>query len=497
MVKKEVSGEAKIKWNGGANSKDIERVTDLIKKNKIDIIDLKFNDLPGLWQHFSIPSSELSEIDDPVKSIWAEGIGFDGSSIRGFQKIQESDMILQLDPSTAVVDPVCDVPTLSIICDIFDPITKEPYTRDPRYVAKKATNYIKTTGIADESYWGPEMEFFIFNDIRFDQTENSGYYFIDSNEGEWNSGRDERPNLGYKPRYKEGYFPVPPHDSLQDLRSRIILSMIKAGIPVEVHHHEVATAGQCEIDMKFNTLVSIADRCLMYKYIVKNMCKKNNMVACFMPKPLFGDNGSGMHTHQSLWKGGKNIFYDPKGYALISQTAKYYIGGLLKHANALMAFCAPTTNSYKRLVPGYEAPVNLAYSQRNRSAAIRIPVYTENPKSKRIEFRPPDCSANPYLAFSAMLMAGIDGIQNKIDPGEPLDENIYELGEEKAKGIPTVPGSLEESISALEKDHDFLLKGDVFTKDVIDVWIEYKREKEIDAVRLRPHPYEFYLYFDI
>ncbi len=487
----------KLRYNSSVERNSIQRVNNLIKENKIEIVDLKFNDLPGLWQHFSIPVSELTEIDDPVKSIWIEGIGFDGSSIRGFQKIQESDMILQLNPDTAVVDPGCEVPTLSIICDIYDPIAKKPYTRDPRYVAKKAEEFLRTTGIADLSYWGPEMEFFIFNDIRFDQTENCGYYYIDSIEGEWNSGRDEKPNLGYKPRYKEGYFPVPPHDSLQDLRSKIILTMINIGIPVEVHHHEVATAGQCEIDMKFDTLVRMADKCMMYKFIVKNIAMKNNMVVTFMPKPLFGDNGSGMHTHQSLWKDGRNIFFDPKGYALISQTAKYYIGGLLKHAPALMAFCAPTTNSYKRLVPGYEAPVNLAYSQRNRSAAVRIPVYTENPKTKRIEFRPPDCSSNPYLAFAAMLMAGIDGILNKIDPGEPLEKNIYELEPEEAKRIPTVPGSLEESLKALEKDHKFLLNGNVFTQDVIDVWIEYKKEKELDPVRLRPHPYEFYLYFDI
>jgi glutamine synthetase len=492
-----MSKKVGLKWNGNVDEKEVSKVTKLIKDNKIEIIDLKFNDLPGLWQHFSIPTKELVEIDDPVKSIWSEGIGFDGSSIRGFQEIQESDMILVLDPTSAVVDPVCEVPTLSILCDIYDPITKEPYTRDPRYVAKKAAEFLRTTGIADMSYWGPEMEFFLFNDIRFDQTENSGYYFIDSDEGEWNSGRDEKPNLGYKPRYKEGYFPAPPHDSLQDLRSRIILTMIKAGLNVEVHHHEVATAGQCEIDMKFGTLVKMADNCLLYKYIVKNMAKKNNMVATFMPKPLFGDNGSGMHTHQSLWKDGKNIFFDPKGYALISQTAKYYIGGLLKHADALMAFCAPTTNSYKRLVPGYEAPVNLTYSQRNRSAAVRIPVYTENPKTKRVEFRPPDCSANPYLAFAAMLMAGIDGIQNKIDPGNPFDRNTYEASGSEAKKIKTVPGSLEESLNSLEKDNEFLLKGGVFTKDVIDVWIKYKREKEIDPVRLRPNPYEFYLYFDI
>ena len=483
--------------NGSFNEKTVQAVSKMIKENNIQIIDLKFNDLPGLWQHFSIPPSELTEIDDPVKSIWVEGIGFDGSSIRGFQKIHESDMVLQLDPSTAVVDPACEVPTLSIICDIYDPITKKPYSRDPRYVAKKAAEYLRSTGIADTSYWGPEMEFFIFDDIRFDQTENAGYYFIDSVEGEWNSGRDEKPNLGYKPRYKEGYFPVPPHDSIQDLRSKMMLAMIKTGIGIEVHHHEVATAGQCEIDMRFGALVKMADNCLMYKYIVKNMAKKHNMVATFMPKPLFGDNGSGMHTHQSLWKDGKNIFFDPKGYALISQTAKYYIGGLLKHASALMAFCAPTTNSYKRLVPGYEAPVNLAYSQRNRSAAVRIPVYTENPKAKRIEFRPPDCSCNPYLSFAAMLMAGIDGIQNKIEPGEPLEKDIYELEAEEAAKVPTVPGSLDESLNALEKDCKFLLKGNVFTQDVIDVWLEYKRLREIDALRLRPHPYEFHLYFDI
>jgi glutamine synthetase len=450
-----------------------------------------------LWQHFSIPAAEITAIDDPATSIWVDGIGFDGSSIRGFQKIHESDMILQLDPGTAVVDPVCEVPTLSIICDIYDPTTKKPYSRDPRYVSKKAAEYLKSTGIADTSYWGPEMEFFIFDDIRFDQTANAGYYFIDSVEGVWNSGKDEKPNLGYKPRYKEGYFPVPPHDSIQDLRSEMMLAMIKTGIDVEVHHHEVATAGQCEIDMRYGPLVKMADNCLMYKYIVKNISKKHNMVATFMPKPLFGDNGSGMHTHQSLWKGGKNIFFDPKGYSLISQTAKYYIGGLLKHAPALMAFCAPTTNSYKRLVPGYEAPVNLAYSQRNRSAAVRIPVYSENPKTKRIEFRPPDTSCNPYLSFAAMLMAGVDGIQNKIDPGEPLEKDIFELSPKEAAKVPTVPGSLDESIAALEKDYKFLLKGDVFTQDVIDVWIEYKRAKEIDGVRLRPHPYEFYLYFDV
>jgi glutamine synthetase len=471
-------------------------INSLIKKNDIKIIDLKFNDLPGLWQHFSIPTSELIESTDPKSGIWAEGIGFDGSSIRGFQKIQESDMLLYLDTSTAVVDPICEVPTISIICDVYDPVTKTAYTRDPRYIAQKAESYLKTTGIADTSYWGPEYEFFLFNDVRFSQTVNQGFYAVDSVEGSWNSGRDEKPNLGYKPRYKEGYFPVPPHDSLQDIRSKMINRMIATGIPVEVHHHEVATAGQNEIDMRYSSLVMMADYCMMYKYIVKNMARQFGMVATFMPKPLFGDNGSGMHTHQSLWKGGRNLFFDAKGYGMISTLAKYYIGGLLEHANALMAFCAPTTNSYKRLVPGYEAPVNLVYSMRNRSAAVRIPMYTENPKSKRVEFRPPDPMCNPYLSFSAMLMAGIDGIKKKIDPGEGFEGNTYELDSREAKKIPTVPGSLEQAIDALESDHKFLLQGGVFTQDVIDVWIDYKRA-EMDGVRLRPHPWEFHLYFDM
>lgn len=474
-----------------------EEVLQYIKEHNIEIIDLKFNDLPGLWQHFSMPAEELTEMDDLLESIFGEGVGFDGSSIRGFQKINESDMILIPDPNTAVLDPICEVPTLSMICDIYDPITKKPYTRDPRYVAKKAEEYLKKSGIADTSYYGPEAEFFILDDVRFAQNQHYGYYYVDSKEGAWNTGTEENPNLGYKPRYKEGYFPVPPHDSQQDLRSEIVLTMKKAGIKVEVHHHEVATGGQAEIDMKFDSLVNMGDKIMMYKYIVKNVARKHNKVATFMPKPIFGDNGSGMHTHISLWKEGKNLFYDPAGYALLSRTALYFIGGLLKHAPALMAFCAPTTNSYKRLVPGYEAPVNLVYSQRNRSAAVRIPVYSPNPKSKRIEFRPPDCSCNPYLAFAAMLMAGLDGIENKIDPGAPVDKDIYELPPEEAKNIPQVPGSLEEAICALEKDHAFLLKGDVFTPDVIDVWIEYKRTKEIDEVRIRPHPYEFYLYFDI
>ena len=469
-----------------------DEVKRFIQKNKIQVIDFKFNDLPGLWQHFSVPAQEL--LGDGV---WQEGIGFDGSSIRGFQKIQESDMILMPDPTTAVIDPICQTPTLSIICNIYDPVTKEPYTRDPRYVAQKAEEYLKKTKIGTHSFWGPEAEFFIFDDIRFDQGENFGFYYIDSVEGDWNTGRDEKPNLGYKPRYKEGYFPCPPHDTLQEIRSEIMLTLRKVGVPVECHHHEVATAGQCEIDIRYSPLVRMADNLMMYKYVIKNVARKHNKVATFMPKPIFKDNGSGMHVHSSIWKDNANLFYDGKGYALISETCKYYIGGLLKHAASILAFGAPTTNSYKRLVPGYEAPVNLVYSARNRSAACRIPMYSTAPAAKRVEFRCPDPSCNPYLTFAAILMAGLDGIQNKIDPGQAVDKNIYELeGHEKAK-IKTVPGSLEEALEALEKDHDYLTRGDVFTKDVIETWIAYKREVEFDAMKLRPHPHEFYLYFDI
>ncbi len=469
-----------------------EDVAKLIKDNGIQIIDLRFTDLPGLWQHFSIMPREMVESD----SIWVEGIGFDGSSIRGFQEIQESDMILIPDASTAQIDPFREVPTLNVICDVKDPITQQPYSRDPRYIARKAEDYLRSTGIADTCFVGPEPEFFVFDDIRFDQGTQFGYYYVDSVEGSWNSGKDEGPNLGYKPRPKEGYFPVPPHDSLQDIRSEMILAMESVGIKIEVHHHEVATAGQCEIDMRFDTLLKKADDMLWYKYIVKSVARKHGKVATFMPKPLFGDNGSGMHTHQSLWKDGKPLFFDKTGYALTSELCRWYIGGLLHHARALMAFCAPTTNSYKRLVPGYEAPVNLVYSARNRSAAARIPVLNENPKAKRIEFRPPDPMCNPYLAFSAMLMAGLDGIEKKMDPGPPLEKNTYELPPEEAAKIPTVPGSLEEALEALEKDHEFLLKGGVFTQDLLDMWLSFKREAEIDPVRLRPHPYEFYLYFD-
>jgi glutamine synthetase len=476
---------------------DAKKVADLIEKEGIEIIDLKFTDLPGLQQHFSIPPREVLDFADLKNSIWVDGIGFDGSSIRGFQEIQESDMILIPDPSTAIIDPACETPTLSMLCDIQDPITHDPYSRDPRYVARKAEEYLKSTGIAETSYWGPELEFFIFDDVRYDQNEHEGYYHIDSIEGQWNTGREEEfGNLGYKPRYKEGYFPVPPHDTLQDIRSEMVLEMEKAGITIEVHHHEVATAGQNEIDMKYDTLVKMADNVLLYKYIVKNVSRRHGKVATFMPKPLFQDNGSGMHTHQSLWTKGKPLFYDAKGYALTSQMCRWYIGGLLKHGRALMAFCAPTTNSYKRLVPGYEAPVNLVFSARNRSAAARIPMYTAKPAAKRIEFRPPDPTANPYLAFSAMLMAGLDGVQNKIDPGQPLEKNTYELSAREQARLKTVPGSLEDALRALEQDHAFLLKGGVFTPDVIDTWLNYKREAEIDPVRLRPHPWEFHLYFD-
>ncbi|MBU3759264.1 MAG: type I glutamate--ammonia ligase [Candidatus Omnitrophica bacterium] len=486
--------EENIKASKPSTPEDVKKY---ILKNQIQVVDFKFNDLPGLWQHFSIPAAELTDSESSAKSIWTEGIGFDGSSIRGFKKIQESDMILIPDPSTAVLDPVCQIPTLSLICDIFDPITKEPYTKDPRYIARKAEDYLSKSGIADTSFWGPEAEFFVFDDIRFDQAENYGFYYIDSAEGDWNTGKDEKPNLGYKSRYKEGYFPVPPHDTLQDFRSEVMLTLRKTGVPVEVHHHEVATGGQCAIDIRYGTLKQMGDNLLMYKYVIKNVARKYNKTVTFMPKPIFRDNGSGMHVHSSLWKNGKPLFYDARGYAGISDLCKWYIGGLLKHAPAVLAFAAPTTNSYRRLVPGYEAPVNLCYSARNRSAVCRIPMYSNAPEAKRVEFRAPDPSSNGYLTFAAMLMAGLDGIKNRIDPGPPVDKNIYDLFPEERARIPGVPGSLEEALDALEKDHAFLLEGGVFTQDVIQTWIQYKREVEIEAIRQRPHPHEFYLYFDI
>jgi glutamine synthetase len=470
-------------------AKTPQDVLRMVKEHNVKILDLRFMDFPGLWQHFSARIDELSE------QSFEDGFGFDGSSIRGWQAINESDMLVVPDPTTAFIDPFLQIPTLVMICDIADPITRGRYTRDPRTVAKKAENYLKSTGIADTCFFGPEAEFFIFDDVRYDQTPNSGYYFVDSIEGRWNTGRDEGPNLGYKVRYKEGYFPVPPTDALQDIRSEMILTMIDCGINVEQHHHEVATAGQCEIDFRYSPLVSCADQLILYKYIIRNTAKKHNKTVTFMPKPIFQDNGSGMHCHQSLWKDGKPLFAG-SGYAGLSEMALYYIGGLLKHAPALLALTNPTTNSYKRLVPGYEAPVNLAYSQRNRSAACRIPMYSTNPKTKRIEFRCPDGTCNPYLAFSAMMMAGIDGIQNRIDPGEPLDKNLYDLEPEELAKVPQTPGSLSAVLDALKADHEFLLKGDVFTEDVIETWIEYKRLNEVDAVNMRPHPYEFALYYD-
>jgi len=457
----------------------------------VKMVDLRFTDLFGTWQHFTLPAHELTE------ELFEEGIGFDGSSIRGFQSIEESDMVLLPDPATAFVDPFLEVPTLAILCDIYDPITRQPYSRDPRYVAKKAEAYLKQVGIADASYWGPEAEFFLFNDVRYATASNSSYYEVDSVEGWWNSGKDLGPNLGGQIRPKSGYFPVPPTDTLQDVRSKIVLALEAAGVQVEVHHHEVATAGQAEIDIRFDTLTRTADKMMAYKYIVKNVARQYGLTATFMPKPLFADNGSGMHTHQSLWKGDTNVFFDEAGYAQLSDVARYYIGGLLKHAPAILALAAPTTNSYRRLVPGFEAPVNLAYSQRNRSAACRIPVYSATPKAKRVEFRPPDPSCNPYLAFAAMLMAGLDGVQNQIDPGEPVDKDLYDLPPEEAALIKQVPGSLAEALDALEADYEFLLKGDVFTEDVITTWIAYKRQNEVDEVRLRPHPQEFVLYYDV
>ncbi|MBI2523028.1 type I glutamate--ammonia ligase [Candidatus Woesearchaeota archaeon] len=454
----------------------------------VKFVDVKFTDIPGIWQHFTVPVQELS------LSSLQEGLGFDGSSIRGFQEINESDMVLIPDLKTCTPDPFSDS-TMSVIGNVKDPITGEFYSKDPRFIAQKAEAYLKETGIADTAYCGPELEFFIFDKVRFDQKENFGYYYIDSAEGAWNTGSEEN-NLGNKIRHKEGYFPVAPTDSLQNIRNQIVETLMRVGIEVECHHHEVATAGQCEIDMRFSSLSRMADQVMMYKYVIKNTAVMHGKTATFMPKPLFNDNGSGMHTHMSLWKDGKNLFYDKKGDALISDTARYYIGGLLEHAPALCAIIAPTTNSYKRLVPGFEAPVNLVYSERNRSAAVRIPMYSKSEKTKRIEFRTPDPSCNVYLAFSAMLMAGIDGIKRKIDPGKPMNANLYALDKEQLKKVKSVPSSLKEAMDALESDHKFLLEGNIFTKELIETWIDYKKTKEIDPVRLRPHPWEYYLYYD-
>jgi glutamine synthetase len=464
-------------------------VTKFIEKQGVKLIDLKFADLLGTWQHFTTTLNEYSE------DIFTDGLGFDGSSIRGWKVIHASDMLVIPDPATAWIDVFNAEPTLSFICTIKDPITREPYDRDPRGVAEKAEAYLKSTGIADTAYFGPEAEFYIFDDVRYDYTSNTSFHSVDSVEGIWNTAREEFPNLGYKIRHKEGYFPVAPTDTLQDIRNEMCLEMEKAGIPIERQHHEVGTAGQAEIDIRFAPLKQMADNMMYYKYITKNVAKKYNKVVTFMPKPLFADNGSGMHTHSSLWKGGKPLFAGDK-YAGLSEMALFYIGGLLKHAPALTAITNPTTNSYKRLVPGFEAPVNLAYSARNRSAAIRIPTYSPSPKAKRVEFRTPDPAANPYLANAALMLAGLDGIQNRIDPGDPLDKNLYELAPEELAKVPSVPDSLLGAIEALQADHEFLLKGDVFNTDFLDNWIEMKM-KEHDALRLRPHPYEFFMYFDL
>ncbi len=469
-----------------------DEVLALIRDEGVDIVDFRFCDLPGLMQHFSAPAHELSA------DAFEEGLGFDGSSIRGFQEIQESDMILVPDPNTAVIDPFRTHRTLNINCFVRDPITLEPYSRDPRYVARKAEDHLVSTGLADTCYFGPEAEFFIFDDVRFHYDQHSASHSVDSIEAAWNTARDEGgANLGYKIRYKEGYFPVPPMDQYQDLRSEMILTMERLGIEVEIQHHEVGTAGQAEIDMRFDTLLRMADKLMLYKYVVKNVAWNAGKTATFMPKPIFQDNGSGMHCHQSLWKGGEPLFFSETGYAGLSDMARWYIGGLLAHAPAILAFAAPTTNSYKRLVPGYEAPVNLVYSQRNRSASVRIPLYSKSPKAKRLEFRCPDPSCNPYLAFSAMLQAGLDGITNRTEPPPPVDKDLYDLPPEELAKVPQVPGSLDAALDALEADNDFLKVGGVFTDDLIETWIDYKREREIDAVRLRPHPYEFALYYDI
>jgi glutamine synthetase len=468
-----------------------DEVLALVRDEEVEFVDLRFCDLPGVMQHVSIPASELSETQ------FEDGHGFDGSSVRGFQEIQESDMVLVADPNTAYLDPFRARKTMILHCFVADPVTGESYTRDPRYVASKAESYLYSTGIADTAYFGPEPEFFVFDDVRFETKGNSSFYMVDSIEGQWNTGKDEGPNLSYKPRTKQGYFPAPPMDHYQDLRSEMAATLHQVGIPTELHHHEVASGGQGEIGIRFDTLLSMGDKLMTFKYVCKNVAWAAGKSLTFMPKPIFQDNGSGMHTHQSLWKGGEPLFFAETGYAGLSDIARWYIGGLLSHAHALIAFTNPTTNSFKRLVPGYEAPVNLVYSQRNRSASCRIPLGQKSPKAKRVEFRCPDSTANPYLAFSAMLMAGLDGIQNRIEPPDPVDKDLYDLPPEELAEVPQVPGSLEEALDALEADNDFLKTGGVFTDDIIDTWVRYKRLNEVDALRLRPHPYEFTLYYDI
>ncbi len=459
-----------------------------VKDNEVKIVDIRFTDLMGTWQHFSVPVKHFTE------DRFEEGLAFDGSSIRGFQAINESDMLLVPDPASIFLDPFAEETTAVIICNIEDPLTRQPYGKDPRYTALKAEEYLKSTGIGDTIFIGPEAEFFVFDSLHFENGPSGAFYKIDSDEAFWNSGKEG--NSGFTIKPKGGYFPVGPVDKLQDLRTEMVLKMEQTGIDVEMHHHEVASAGQCEIDMKFDTLTKMADQLMRYKYIVKQCAYQNGYIATFMPKPIFGDNGSGMHCHQSIWKNGETIMFDEAGYAGLSDSARWYIGGLLKHAPALLGFCAPTTNSYRRLVPGYEAPINLIYSARNRSACVRIPMVSKSPKAKRVEFRAPDPMANPYLAFAALMMAGIDGIQNRIEPPKPIDKDLYELPTLEKAGIEQTPGSLRATLTALANDHDFLLKGDVFTKELIESYIEYKLEHECDAVDLRPHPYEFYLYAD-
>ncbi|NLV54386.1 MAG: type I glutamate--ammonia ligase [Acidimicrobiales bacterium] len=466
-------------------------VLDLIAAHDVQFVDFRFSDLPGVMQHVTIPVDQLDEAH------FETGHAFDGSSVRGFQQIQESDMILVPDPDTGYLDPFRPHPTFVLHCFVADPVTGESYSRDPRYIARKAEQHLYSTGIADTAYFGPEPEFFVFDDVRFATTPNASFYSVDSEEGSWNTGRDEGPNLGYKPRTKQGYFPVPPMDHFHDLRSEMTLNLERVGVPVELHHHEVASGGQGEIGIRFDTLLSMADKLMTFKYVLKSTAWAAGKSLTFMPKPVFEDNGSGMHVHQSLWKGGEPLFYDETGYAGLSDLARWYIGGILHHAPALLALTNPTTNSFKRLVPGYEAPVNLVYSQRNRSASCRIPLANLSPKAKRVEFRCPDSTCNPYLAFAAMLLAGLDGIEQRIEPPEPVDKDLYDLPPEELANVPQVPGSLEAALDALEADNDFLRAGDVFTDDLLDTWIRYKRTHEVDALRLRPHPYEFTLYYDI
>jgi glutamine synthetase len=469
-----------------------DEVLRFIEAEDVQFVDVRFCDLPGTVQHFTLPAENFGE------NVFTDGLMFDGSSIRGFQEIHESDMLLLPDSTTAILDPFRTHKTLNLTFFVHDPLTGEPYTRDPRNIARKAQDYLRGSGIADTAFFGPEAEFYIFDSARYQTAANEGYYHIDSIEGAWNTGRDEPGgNLGYKPRYKGGYFPVPPMDHYTDLRSEMVRKLIEMGIEVEMQHHEVGTAGQAEIDIRFGPLLAMADKLMLYKYVVKSVARAAGKTVTFMPKPLFGDNGSGMHCHQSLWLGGEPLFYDEAGYAGLSDLGRYYIGGLLKHAPSLLAFTNPTVNSYHRLVPGFEAPVNLVYSQRNRSACVRIPITGPSPKAKRLEFRVPDPSANPYLAFAAMLMAGLDGIKNKIEPPEPVDKDLYELPPDEAKAIPQVPGSLEKVLDTLEADHEFLLEGNVFTPDLIETWLAYKRENELDPIRLRPHPHEFELYYDV